>query len=190
MLTFVITLLNGESVETVHGSAAPIEQHTYEQLTKLPVKKLRGILEKRGLECKGCSEKSEFVTKVYENQHLPEVTPVVEESKSKSPSMDQDKIDELMASLKKGGFGNSKMFSADDLKNMSPEEISAKMGNKNKKRSGKKPAKSGSRYDSKSKSGRSGAHKTKESDEFKKAKPQPIIDTLEEEYDPEHTIEL
>jgi hypothetical protein len=28
-----------------------------------------------------------------------------------------------MASLKKGGFGNSKIFSADDLKGRSPEEL-------------------------------------------------------------------
>ena len=31
---------------------------------------------------------------------------------------------QLMAQLKKGGFGNTKMFTADDLKNMSPDEMS------------------------------------------------------------------
>ena len=34
---------------------------------------------------------------------------------------------QLMAQLKKGGFGNTKMFTADDLKNMSPDEMSDKV---------------------------------------------------------------
>jgi hypothetical protein len=32
-----------------------------------------------------------------------------------------------MSSLKKGGFGNSKIFSADDLKDLSPDEMSDKV---------------------------------------------------------------
>ena len=34
---------------------------------------------------------------------------------------------QLMAQLKKGGFGNTKMFTADDLKNMSPDEMNEKV---------------------------------------------------------------
>ena len=32
-----------------------------------------------------------------------------------------------MAQLKKGGFGNTKMFTADDLKNMSPDQMNEKV---------------------------------------------------------------
>jgi hypothetical protein len=39
-------------------------------LSKMRVKQLRRILADRGLECKGCVEKSEFVKKVLETEHL------------------------------------------------------------------------------------------------------------------------
>ena len=34
-----------------------------------------------------------------------------------------------MAQLKKGGFGGAKMFTADDLKDLSPEQMSEKVIN-------------------------------------------------------------
>lgn len=119
---------NGEGSDTTSTKSL-------EDFQRMSVKALRGILKAKGLECKGCSEKAEYVQKVFDSQDLPDVGPSVAEVKmqpdgkySAPPGVDQDKMDELMAKLRSGGFGNSRMFSADDLKNMSPEEMSEKLG--------------------------------------------------------------
>ena len=39
-------------------------------LSKLRVKQLKQILSERGVECKGCIEKEEFIAKVQETEHL------------------------------------------------------------------------------------------------------------------------
>jgi hypothetical protein len=39
-------------------------------LSKLRVKQLRQILSERGVECKGCVEKEEFIKKVQDTEHL------------------------------------------------------------------------------------------------------------------------
>lgn len=39
-------------------------------LSKLRVKQLKSILADRGVECKGCLEKEEFIKKVQETEHL------------------------------------------------------------------------------------------------------------------------
>jgi hypothetical protein len=39
-------------------------------LTKLRVKQLKSILMDRGVECKGCVEKEEFIKRVQETEHL------------------------------------------------------------------------------------------------------------------------
>lgn len=41
-----------------------------QDITKLRVKQLKQILADRGVECKGCVEKEEFVKRVQETQHL------------------------------------------------------------------------------------------------------------------------
>lgn len=39
-------------------------------LNKMRVKQLKSILSERGVECKGCIEKEEFIKKVQETEHL------------------------------------------------------------------------------------------------------------------------
>eukprot|EP00526_Cylindrotheca_closterium_P029604 CAMPEP_0113638360 /NCGR_PEP_ID=MMETSP0017_2-20120614/20090_1 /TAXON_ID=2856 /ORGANISM="Cylindrotheca closterium" /LENGTH=49 /DNA_ID=CAMNT_0000549453 /DNA_START=6 /DNA_END=155 /DNA_ORIENTATION=- /assembly_acc=CAM_ASM_000147 len=39
-------------------------------ISKLRVKQLKAILSERGVECKGCVEKEEFVKKVQDTEHL------------------------------------------------------------------------------------------------------------------------
>ena len=41
--------------------------------TKLRVKQLRQILADRGVECKGCAEKEDFVKRVLETEHMAEL---------------------------------------------------------------------------------------------------------------------
>lgn len=82
------------------------------------------------MECKGCSEKDDYVKIAYENQHLPDrgkIQEVPREKTEEEQRMDKEQLDELMAKLKHSGFGNSKFFNANDLKGMSPEEMAAKV---------------------------------------------------------------
>ena len=50
----------------------PLKTDTMEKkdITKLRVKQLKQILADRGVECSGCLEKSEFVQRVQETEHL------------------------------------------------------------------------------------------------------------------------
>lgn len=192
----VIVLSNGEGLESEQDATTPtseVEVLTLEQLAKLPIKKLRVMLNKKGLQCKGCSEKSEYVTKVHESQGLPDVvvpaepeikpvppTPPAYETlragQPPPPGVSQEKMDELMAKLKMGGFGNSKMFTPDDLKNMSPEDLSDSLSGKSGK--SKRKSKSGSKGKGKGKSSKG-----------KPSEPARKVD-IDEDLDGSHTIEL
>ena len=50
----------------------PIKTEKLEKqdLSKLRVKQLKAILSERGVECKGCVEKEEFIKKVQDTEHL------------------------------------------------------------------------------------------------------------------------
>jgi hypothetical protein len=50
----------------------PVQTQNLEKqdLSKLRVKQLKQILSERGVECKGCVEKEEFIKKVQETEHL------------------------------------------------------------------------------------------------------------------------
>mmetsp|Transcript_19170 Transcript_19170/g.28354 ORF Transcript_19170/g.28354 Transcript_19170/m.28354 type:complete len:167 (-) Transcript_19170:233-733(-) len=53
----------------------PVQTEKMEKkdLSKLRVKQLRSILADRGVECKGCLEKEEFIKKVQDTEHLEQV---------------------------------------------------------------------------------------------------------------------
>jgi hypothetical protein len=46
------------------------EKMEKKDLSKLRVKQLKSILSERGVECKGCLEKEEFIKKVQDTEHL------------------------------------------------------------------------------------------------------------------------
>jgi len=52
--------------------AVKTETMEKKDLTKLRVKQLKQILADRGVDCKGCVEKEEFVKRVQETEHLAE----------------------------------------------------------------------------------------------------------------------
>ncbi len=104
-----------------------------EQLQKISLKTLRNMLEERGVECAGCAEKANFVDRVYETQDLPKVETPLKKPPQKKPQaertpQDRENIEEVLEKLKKSGFGGAKVFSADDLKDLSPEEMNKKFG--------------------------------------------------------------
>lgn len=96
------------------------------------MKQLKQFLKERGLECKGCSEKQDFVNLAYENRNTlltstqgQQETPPQENEIP--PEVDREKLEELMAKLRNNGFGNNQFFSADELRNLNPEELKAKV---------------------------------------------------------------
>ena len=105
---------------------------TPEELAKLPVKKLRQFLAARGLECKACTEKEEFVKLAVANID----TPVKEQPAAPPPPPPGDEdpvkrdkdISDLMENMKKSGLGNFKFYSPNDLKNMNPDDMVKNMG--------------------------------------------------------------
>ena len=176
-LLCVLSLVADVDVDVEKENIEPImsNEKSFEDYKKMTVKSLKSILKAKGLECKGCSEKLEFVEKAYESRNIPDIVAKVDSSGKAPPGVDQDKLDELMESLKKGGFGNSKMFKAEDLKNMSPEEMAGKFGNSNKK-SSKKGGKNSKK-----------ARGAKGSKTSSKANPRAKAEDFEVD---EHTIEL
>lgn len=68
---------------------------TSDEAQKLPIKKLKHLLDERGLQCKGCAEKSDFVDLFIQHQHLP----ILEKNEEKVPKekqkVDDKKIDEV-----------------------------------------------------------------------------------------------
>ena len=91
----------------------------------MKTKQLRQWLAARGLSCSGCAEKSDFVNMCEANQAAPLV-----ESKPPEPELKDDKsIEDLLASMKGiPGMEGIKMFTADDLKNMNPEQMGSAFG--------------------------------------------------------------
>ena len=80
--------------------------------TKMRVKQLRLILDERGVECKGCAEKSHLVERCEEVWDMPtkvaQDTPKSQESAGdKAPEMSKDEIDRLMAQMR-GDFSHEK----------------------------------------------------------------------------------
>ena len=90
---------------------------------KMKTMELRRFLADRGLACKGCSEKNEFVQMAESNKDLPVIVKEPVEEKKKDKDVD---IDELMQKLK--GFGGANVFTADDIKNMNFEDMMKKKG--------------------------------------------------------------
>ena len=64
-----------------------------EEFSKLPIKKLRQFLKDRGIECKGCAEKSDFVTMAFENKDLP--VEKKEFQPSEKPAEDKKDVDDV-----------------------------------------------------------------------------------------------
>jgi hypothetical protein len=98
------------------------------------VKQLKSFLKDRGLECKGCSEKGDFISLAFENKDLP----IKSDDNTKNPEspqvsgeippeVDKEKLEEIMAKLRQNGFGNSNFWSPNDFNNLTPEEIAAKV---------------------------------------------------------------
>ena len=65
---------------------------TYEEARKLSTKVLKAKLVERGLQCKGCSEKDDYIKLFVDNQHLP----IIEKptAKKSSPPNDASSADD------------------------------------------------------------------------------------------------
>jgi hypothetical protein len=74
-----------------------------DEAKKFTIRKLKGLLAERGLKCKGCAEKDDFVKMFVENQHLEMVSGKKKEEEPQSqtpppeqPEIDKKEMDEVM----------------------------------------------------------------------------------------------
>ena len=89
----------------------------------MKTKALRIFLRERGLQCEGCTEKSDFVEMCIAHKDTPlvEIKPAEPEKK--------ENIEDILGSLKgMPGMEGIKMFTADDLKNMGPDGMGSAFG--------------------------------------------------------------
>ena len=87
--------------------------------SKMKVKELRALLKERGVECKGCGEKSHLVQRVQETIHLPVLPPppppppteppngTPDLSNVNIPGIDKEEMDRMMAEMR-GDFSHVK----------------------------------------------------------------------------------
>uniref|UniRef100_A0A6U7I8W4 ARMET C-terminal domain-containing protein n=1 Tax=Haptolina brevifila TaxID=156173 RepID=A0A6U7I8W4_9EUKA len=99
----------------------------------MKTKQLRTFLSERGLQCEGCAEKADFVKMCEANIDAPKVQKEPPAAAKASPDKEQS-IEDLLASMKgMPGMEGIKMFSADDLKGMNPEQMGSTFGGKERK---------------------------------------------------------
>ena len=107
---------------------------TNDEIAKLPTKKLRTMLWQRGLECKGCTEKADFIQLLQD--HITD--PIIQggsSSRSGSGSDTSDgasvkdkELEDLMKKLEESGMGGgAKVFRPKDFEGLSPEEMAEKV---------------------------------------------------------------
>jgi hypothetical protein len=71
------------------------ESITEEAARKFTIKKLKSLLAERGLSCKGCAEKEDFVRLFVENQHSTLVQKQAPPTPPPEPHMDDEKMEEV-----------------------------------------------------------------------------------------------
>jgi hypothetical protein len=139
IIILIVALLsvfsNADDID-IATNGNPTTHNSYVELKALPIKMLRFMLSSRGLECKGCAEKDDFIKMAFENQHLP-ILPPKEKEEEKAPAVpvkeeeSEEKkkkdLDDIMENLRKGGFGGAKMFTKDDLEGLSAEDMASKV---------------------------------------------------------------
>ena len=137
LFLLVLALVAFLAVATAQEDASVVAPPTQEELAKMPVKKLRQFLAARGLECKGCAEKEDFVKMAFDNKDTPlkqaaEPAAAAAAPEDDSPEAKQKKdkeMEDLMASLRSSGLGDGiKMFTKDDFAGLSPEQMAEKFG--------------------------------------------------------------
>ena len=124
------------------GDSTTLALKSLDEIKKMRLKDIRAQLEERGLSCSGCAEKQDYESLLFEKQSEP-VKKAQDDKPSKpdnekSQKSDDDlgpTVEELMDQLRAKGFGaesfnnknfGGKRFSAEDLQNMSQEELKAK----------------------------------------------------------------
>lgn len=134
-ILFLLAACFAACVQAEEASAAGEQSLTMDEIKKMPVKKLKQFLAARGLECKGCAEKEDFVKLAFDNRDTPlaakpeESAAASSSGDERSPETKKKELDDLMASLRGSGLGdNIKMFTKDDFAGMSAEQMASKFG--------------------------------------------------------------
>lgn len=134
LVLLVVLCAPPAAISTEEGEAEAKELPNFK---KMKVKELRALLEERGVECRGCAEKSDLVARVEETYHLPlkpktewkdPTAGTADGGEADKPDMDDPEIQELLKNLQHQmkGQGGFKMFNGKDFANMRPEDIEKK----------------------------------------------------------------
>ncbi len=129
LVCFLVLSIPREALSSFPDDASPPPQTaqllTQLEISKLSTKEIRKILSDRGLECKGCSEKSEFVARALEAQSLPlknnnnaDTKPAPSNQKQEPP--DDEEVAKILREMQGKGFGQGNFFG--DTSNI-PENI-------------------------------------------------------------------
>lgn len=122
VLVIAFMLLQG-SCSASDGSETTAGDVESMDFSKMKIKELKKFLKDRNVLCKGCAEKDDYVKLATESKNLP----VKQKTPPPPPKEDKGQIDDLLKKMKEGGFGNMQYFTADDFKDLSPEEMQQKM---------------------------------------------------------------
>lgn len=71
---------------------------TMADFKKMRVKELRAIVEDRGMECKGCAEKADYVQRAAEVYHLPRI----EKKTAETPPVSDEEMERIMRQMEHG----------------------------------------------------------------------------------------
>jgi hypothetical protein len=83
--------LRAQTDEAVESAAV---RQPLENFAAMPVKQLKTFLANKGLECKDCSEKADFVQMAFDSQQSPDVAqePVKQEKSQKEKDEELDEV--------------------------------------------------------------------------------------------------
>lgn len=139
-MNFIFFIITFIAVISIHGEVEEsIKRISFDDVKKLPMKEIKKFLIERNLQCKGCTEKEDYVKLYFENQHIAIIASKEKKIEDDLKNNDDDKeksqkLKDLMDELKKGGFGGAKMFTKEDMEGMNSESFAQEFGSKNKKK--------------------------------------------------------
>ena len=92
---FIIAFVHAIIFMILMLSRVVAEEFSREELSKKKIKELKQMLTDRGVECKGCAEKPDYISMVLEKQNLPIVERKQDPPKTEGIQEDKKDIDDV-----------------------------------------------------------------------------------------------
>lgn len=101
LVVVIVLALSGAAVVHAEEPAAT-ETTEAPNFKTMRIKELRAILEERGVECRGCAEKADYVERAAEVYHLPVKAKEESSAESDKPPVDGEEVERMMRQMKDG----------------------------------------------------------------------------------------